>query len=199
MPAVPGLKAQKPLPPKTLKALFAIDWRATVDDDDRIDPERLHALVYPDPAPYFPAWRIYSQEVADLVPSKIVPGWCLEAVPAPARVAYDAPFPTAEYKAGARRFPLLVPLTADDPERARCDAAWAVLEQWQQPLLTIWGDHCPFTNGDLGRSYRDRVPGAKLSGLDHAVLRASHFIQEDAGQAVAERIVALVRRFPIGG
>lgn len=198
MPALPGLKAQERLPPETLQALLGIDWRAMVDDEERIDPARVHAAVYPNPAFYFPAWRVYSQEVGSLLPSKIVPGWCLEPVSADARAAYDAPFPSAAYTAGARRFPLLVPLTADDPERVRCDAAWAVFERWQKPLLTVWGDHCPFTNADLGQSYRSRIPGAQLPGIDHAVLRASHFIQEDAGAAVAGRIVDFIRRFPLG-
>jgi haloalkane dehalogenase len=199
MPSLPGLHAQERLAPETLQSLLGIDWRATVDGDDRINPERLHALVHPAPAFYFPAWRVYSQEVDTLLPSKIIPGWCLEPLSAAACAAYDAPFPSPEYTVGARRFPMLVPLTADDPERLRCDAAWAVLERWHKPVLTVWGDHCPFTNADLGRSYRDRIPGARLPGIDHAVLRASHFIQEDAGEVVAQRVVAFIRRFPISG
>ncbi|MGE0623476.1 MAG: haloalkane dehalogenase [Pseudomonadales bacterium] len=194
MPFLPGLKAQERLEPERLKALLGMDWRDTVDDQDRIDPARVQALVYPTPANYFPAWRVYSQEVAELRPSKIVPGWCLAPLSASARAAYDAPFPSAEFTAGPRRFPLLVPLTADDPERARCDAAWAVLEKWQNPVLTLWGDHCPFTNGDLGQSFRSRIPGARLEGIDHAVLRASHFIQEDAGADVAARMIDFIRQ-----
>jgi haloalkane dehalogenase len=155
----------------------------------------VHAQVRAGAALYFVAWRVYSQEVRELLPSKIVPGWCLAPVSAAARAAYDAPFPTQEFVAGARRFPLLVPITADDRERERCEAAWSVLERWQKPLLTLWGDHCPFTHLDLRRSFQQRVPGARLPGLAHEVLHASHYSQEDAGEALAERIVAFVRRF----
>jgi len=197
MPALPGLRAQERLAPETLRALLGFDWRDTVDATDRIDPARVHALVHPKPAFYFPAWRVYSQEVAEIVPSKIVPGWCLAPVSAEALAAYDAPFPDAAYTAGARRFPLLVPITADDPERARCDAAWSVLERFEKPVLTLFGDHCPHTNADLGRSFQTRIPGAQMPGLEHAVLRASHYIQEDLGETLAERIVAFVERFPL--
>jgi len=196
MPSLPGLKAQERLTPEHLKELTGVDWRDTVDADDRIDPERMQALIRTKTAGYFTSWRVYSQEVDALVPSKVIPGWCLEPVPREARAAYDAPFPSAEYTAGARRFPLLVPLTPDDRERARCDAAWTVWERWDKPVLTVWGDHCPFTHLDLGRTFRSRIPGAQRVGIAHEVLRASHFIQEDAGAAVAERIVRFVRSFP---
>jgi haloalkane dehalogenase len=198
MPALPGLRAQEWLAPERLHALLGIDWRSTVDDDDRIDPDRVHALVHPDPAFYFPAWRVYSQEVEAIVPSKIVPGWCLEPVSAEACAAYDAPFPTEAHATGARRFPLLVPITEDDPERDRCEAAWEVFRRWHKPALTLFGDHCPHTNADLGRAFQTRIPGARLPGIGHEVLRASHFIQEDMGETLAAKIVAFVQRFPLG-
>ena len=35
--------------------------------------------------------------------------------------AYDAPFPSSKYKAGARKFPRLVPTTPDDPAATNPD------------------------------------------------------------------------------
>ncbi len=196
MPALPGLRAQEPLPPELLKASFGLDWRDTLGADDAIDPDKVHARVRAGAPLYFLAWRVYSQQVSALVPSKIVPGWCRRKLSAEERAAYDAPFPTQEYTAGARRFPLLVPLTADDPERARCDAAWSVLERWHKPLLTLWGELCPFTHADLGRGFQTRVPGAQLAGIEHKRFAASHFSQEDAGVELAAEIVEFVKRFP---
>jgi len=197
MPALPGLRAQERLAPEALKSMLGIDWRGTVGPDDRIDTDRVHALVFPTPAFYFPAWRVYSQEVEEFVPSKVVPGWCLTELPPEACAAYDAPFPTQAYVAGARRFPMLVPITEDDPERARCDAAWEVFERWHKPALTLWGDHCPHTNAEGGRTFRERIPGARLPGLEHRVFRASHFIQEDMGEELAAEIVGFVRGFEV--
>jgi haloalkane dehalogenase len=196
MPALPGLRAQERMPPELLKSLLGIDWRDTVDDDDRILADRVHAMVVPGPSFYVPAWRVYSQEVRELVPSKVVPGWCLEPLSPDALAAYDAPFPTQAHAVAARRFPLLVPITADDPERARCDAAWRVLERWRKPALTLWGDHCPHTNVDLGRSFQTRIPGASLPGVEHRVFRASHFIQEDMGEELARHVLDFVRATP---
>jgi len=197
-PGIPGLKAQERMPPEMLKRLFGIDWRDTLDADDCINPDKVHALVVPGPAFYFPAWRVYSQEVKELWPSKVAPGWCLRPLPLEARLAYDAPFPTQEYVAGARRFPMLVPITEDDPERAKNEAAWDVLRRWRKPLLTLWGDHCPHSRMDMGRSFQSQVPGARLPGIEHKVYTASHYIQEDMGEELAEEITRFIRSFPPG-
>jgi haloalkane dehalogenase len=192
-PAIPGLTAQERLDPDVLKSSFGLDWRATVNADDSIDPDKVHALVVPGPAIYFLAWRVYSQEVRELLPSKVAPGWCLQPLSDAARRAYDAPFPTQAYVAGARRFPMLVPITADDPERARNDAAWHVLEHFDKPVLTLWGDHCPHSRMDMGRSFQSRIPGAQLPGIEHKVYRASHFIQEDCGPEIAADIIRFMQ------
>lgn len=103
-----------------------MDWRATVNDDDSINADKVHALVEAGPAFYFLAWRMYAQEVKELTPSKIVQGWCLSKLSPESLAAYDAPFPSHEFSAGARRFPMLVPISADDKEREKGDAAWEV-------------------------------------------------------------------------
>jgi haloalkane dehalogenase len=196
-PSIPGLVAQQALSGEALQTLFGMDWRATVAPDDRIDAAKVHALAVPGPALYFLAWRVYSQAVEALWPSKVVPGWCLSPLSSAARAAYDAPFPSQAYVAGARRFPMLVPITADDPERLRNDAAWRVFESWNKPLLTLWGDHCPHSRHDMGRSFQQRIPGARMPGIEHRIYRASHFIQEDMGEALAAEIAGFVKRFPV--
>jgi haloalkane dehalogenase len=171
-----------------------------VFDDDRIDADAVHARVVPGPFLYFPAWRVYSQEVDELWPSKVVPGWCLGPLDAADLAAYDAPFPTQAFTAGVRRFPMLVPLSGDDPERELNEAAWEVLERWTtKPVLTLWGDHCPHTNMTMGEPYRARIPGASLPGVEHRVYRASHFSQEDVGEEMAADVVRFVRAFPRQG
>lgn len=197
-PGLPGMKPQEPLAPDALQSILGIDWRATLGENDAIDPGKVNAYVKSGAPLYFLAWRVYSQEVETFLPSRIVPGWCLKPVSAAARRAYDAPFPNEDYVAGARRFPLLVPITADDPERIKNDAAWRVLEGWNGPLLTLWGDACPFTFTTLGRGYRERVPGAALPGIEHKVFPAGHFSQEDVGEEMAEEMVGFIRKFPAG-
>ena len=194
-PGLPTITAQAPLSPQMLADL-GMDWRATVDDDDRIVPEAIQAMIDAGPAFYFLAWRVYSQEVAQLWPSKVVPGWCVTPVDEATLAAYDAPFPDQRYTAGARRFPMLVPVTVDDPERLLGDAAWAVLEQWHKPALTIWGTHCPHTYMEQGNQFRANIPGASLPGVAHTTYHAGHFIQEDCGPEVAADMLAFIQRFP---
>jgi haloalkane dehalogenase len=108
-------------------------------------------------------------------------------VPAGVRAGYDAPFPDKRYQAGARAFPQLVPTSPDDPAVPANRAAWAALGRWEKPFLAIFGDRDPI----LGRGDRpliEHIPGA--AGQPHARINASHFIQEDSGPELAERILS---------
>ena len=101
--AIPGMTAQEPLSPEQLRERFAMDWRETLDDDDSISPKKIQDMIARGPSFYFLAWRVYSQALAELMPSKIVPGYCVDPVSGAVRAAYDAPFPDERYKAAARR------------------------------------------------------------------------------------------------
>ena len=102
--------------------------------------------------------------------------------------AYRAPFPDETYMAGAREFPLLVPIAPDDPAVPANQAAWAVWEQWAEPVLTLWtpGD---FVLGHLQPSFVDRIPGA--AGQPHQTFEpGGHFLQDDCGEDVVAAILA---------
>jgi len=104
--------------------------------------------------------------------------------------AYDAPFPSDEFKLAARIFPGLVPVRPDDPERANNESAWEVFRHWDRPFLTLFSDRDPITRGG-DRIWQETVPGAR--GQPHATIRhAGHFLQEDAGPELAERLVAFM-------
>ncbi|HEX2677776.1 MAG TPA: haloalkane dehalogenase, partial [Polyangiales bacterium] len=63
----------------------------------------------------FHAWRKFSQEVPEFPIGGILAGATARKLSAEEIAAYDAPFPDESYKAGARQFPVLVPITPDDP------------------------------------------------------------------------------------
>ena len=106
--------------------------------------------------------------------------------------AYDAPFPSARYKAGARMFPKLVPVNPDDPARDANIAAWDVYKQWTKPFLTTFSNRDPIMRGGE-KPWQATVPGAK--GQAHTIIRnAGHFLQEDKGEEIAEVLIRFARK-----
>ena len=100
--------------------------------------------------------------------------------------AYNAPFPTEEYKSGARIFPALVPTSEHDPESENNKAAWGILCQWQKPFLTLFSDQDPITKGGE-QVFQKLIPGTK--DQDHQMVSGGHFLQEDQGELLAELMV----------
>jgi haloalkane dehalogenase len=106
--------------------------------------------------------------------------------------AYDAPFPSAKYKAGARAFPALVPTEPDNIASEDNRRAWEMLSQFEKPFLTAFSNRDPITRGGE-RPFQERVPGAK--DVEHVKIRnAGHFLQEDKGEELAGVLVEFIRR-----
>ncbi len=143
------------------------------------------------PGEAFLRWREFSQTVPDFPVGRIVNGGCVTDLPPEVIAAYDAPFPDERYKEGARQFPLLVPISPDDPAAAANRKAWEVLRQWEKPFLTAFSDSDPITRGG-DRAFQALVPGTK--GLPHRTIAgAGHFLQEDKGEELAQVVVEFVR------
>jgi haloalkane dehalogenase len=122
--------------------------------------------------------------------SRLIASGCRSPLPADVRAAYDAPFPGPEYQAGPKAMPRLVPTTPDDPASAANRAAWEKLAQWRKPFLVAFSDSDPIT-GAMAPIFREVVPGT--AGIEHPVLTgAGHFLQEDAGERLAEAIVGFI-------
>lgn len=142
------------------------------------------------PSDAFMSWRKFSQEVPEFPAGGIIKGGTARGVSEAVIAAYNAPYPDESYKAGARAFPLLVPISADDPAAAANAAAWKVLERFDKPVLTLFGDSDPVTAGG-DRAIQARIPGTK--GQPHrTIARAGHFIQEDAGEELAVELVRFI-------
>ena len=105
--------------------------------------------------------------------------------------AYDAPFPDDSYKAGARQFPALVPITPDNPETENNRAAWTVLQQFSKPFLTCFSDKDPVTRGG-DRVMQKLIPGCQ--GQAHTTVEnGGHFLQEDQGELLADLMLGFLR------
>ena len=147
-----------------------------------------------EPGEAFRAWQQYSQTVPDFHVGGIVKGGCVAELPADVIAAYDAPFPDDTYKAGARQFPTLVPTTPDDPASAANRRAWEVLQRWEKPFLTAFGDSDAITRG-ADRVLQKLIPGC--AGQAHTTIAAAgHFIQEDKGEELAGVVVDFIAANP---
>jgi haloalkane dehalogenase len=142
-------------------------------------------------------WVAYAAAADDLPVSGIIGGVSRKPLSELAQRAYDAPFPDPSYKAAALAFPPLIPLRQDMPGIAENRRVWEFLGTFERPFVTAFSDGDP-TTAPWAEVFRQRVPGA--AGQVHPVIEgAGHFVQEDAGEALAQVLVGLLRRtFPIG-
>jgi len=181
-------------------SLFGQDWggliglRVLADDPDRFVRVVVANTGLPTgdskPSEAFLRWRQYSQITPRFHVGGIVKGACQTELSAEVIAAYDAPFPDERYKAGAKQFPLLVPIDPDDPASEANRAAWRVLQRWNKPLLTAFSDGDPVTAGGE-RAFQRLVPGAQ--GQLHVTIRgAGHFLQEDKGEELARVVVDFI-------
>lgn len=146
------------------------------------------------PGDAFLAWQKFSQEVPVFPAGQIVNGATVSTLSPDVIAAYDAPFPDASYQAGARQFPMLVPISPDDPAASANRAAWAALGRFEKPFLSAFSDSDPIT-GAAEPVLRGHVPGAR--GQSHVTIAdGGHFLQEDKGPELASAVVTFIAATP---
>ena len=158
------------------------------------DPDISIDTVPPEVVTPFLNWLQWSQEQEELLPSEAVGGVSplnqtghrLE--PAEAK-GYDAPYPDESYRAGARHFPLIVPLGDTDPPAAMLREAWAGLERFERPFITAFADQENVTSF-FEPLFQKRVRGA--AGQPHATIaNAGHFLQEHDPEHLVDIILSV--------
>jgi len=139
----------------------------------------------------FKLWRGFARFSPWFPIGKIIQSGTITELSDDIVAAYDAPFPSSKYKAGARAFPMLVPSTPNDPASEANRAAWKIFGEWQKPFLTTFSNRDPITRGGEV-PWQETVPGAK--NREHAKIRnAGHFLQEDKGPELAEVLLKFMR------
>ena len=170
LPSAKGLKAKIGYP------LFKLKIRRL----GTVTPEQLREK------PNFMRWVAFSQTVPELPIGDLIQSSTVTDLSSEVVRAYDAPFPDASYKAGARIFPYLVPSQLTQNRKV-----WEnVLTKWEKPFLTAFSDRDPITRG--GEKYfQNKIPGAQ--GQNHVTIEdAGHFLQEDKGEEIAQVIIDFI-------
>jgi hypothetical protein len=110
-------------------------------------------------------------------------------LPSEVVAAYDAPFPVQESKMGAAMFPLLVPLSANDPGAAEMLRTREAFSRWDKPALVYFSDSDPVFPPGAAKAMARLIPTA---GEPEILPGAAPFLQEDKGEEIAERIAQFV-------
>jgi haloalkane dehalogenase len=126
----------------------------------------------------------------DLIPGQLIRISSVSELDEGVVDAYNAPFPTPESKAGVLAFPELVPTELEHPSAARMLEVREGLTRWEKPALVLFSDSDPIFTPAAAERMAARIPGA---GPAEIVVGAGHFLQEEKGEEIAERIVRFLR------
>ncbi|KNC86369.1 hypothetical protein SARC_01466 [Sphaeroforma arctica JP610] len=177
--------------------VFCQDWgglitlRIAGDEPDRYERIVVSNTGLPvgtSPGPAFEKWQQTSQTTPVLDCGKLVASTAVNRKLEESDVAaFNAPFPDNDesYLAGARIFPMLVPISPDHPSVPKNIAAWKGLAAREKPLLSLWGMGDPLL-GPAEPVLRSKVPGAK--DQPHQTFSGGHFMQFEHGPELAKAI-----------
>lgn len=136
-------------------------------------------------------YLLYTQRAPELRASDFVGAATSNPLGPDVLAAYDAPFPDERHTAGLRQMTALLPLTRNDVGARIGRRTMRALEQFERPFLTCYSDGDPATRG-WDAIFQERVPGAR--DQDHVTIAGGHFLQEDAGERLAEVVAGLMGR-----
>ncbi len=170
-----------------------IGLRWAVENEDRV--ERLvilnTGLFTGRVSKGFLAWRDFASRNPDLPVGFVIQSATTTELGDDVVAAYEAPFPDAASKAGAAQFPLLVPTTEEAVGAAEMKSVLERLSRWEKPVLVAFSDSDPvFPFPRAGQVFCDAIPGA---GEQVRIEGAAHFLQEDRGEEIAERMLEFLR------
>lgn len=103
---------------------------------------------------------------------------------------YLAPHHMSAERAGLAAFPKMIPDRMDHPNTKYVDRIRRELETWDIPATVIWPDGDMAWKPDEGLRIAQMVPDGEF----YLVRNAGHFLQEDAGDEVATRLIRFLNK-----
>jgi haloalkane dehalogenase len=172
-----GLRVASLIPEKVARLVIMNTFLPT--GEENVGQGFMNWLNFVKNTPDLPIGKIFQMSMA--VPNSL---------PADIEAAYNAPFPSMEYKAGARKFPLLVPISPDTEAGNEMKQAREILKTMHKPTLIMFSDKDPVT-GNGKYLFYDLIPEQYRKNVD--IFGAGHFLQEEKGEELAEHILEFMK------
>jgi pimeloyl-ACP methyl ester carboxylesterase len=139
----------------------------------------------------FQAWILYCLETTQIFAADVVEMMTVNSLTSEIKKGYDAPFPSFIYNAGPRTLPAM-----SAGIQGQTALAWGNLKKFDKPFLSIIGTKDRLLGRkSIQKKWVNSVPGAK--GQKHEQYgNAHHFIQEDIGEILADRLHEFIQKNP---
>jgi len=167
-------------------------WIGPITFEDLIVKTKA-ALTTENPSPstgisMFSNWIAYSYYAEDMDIAGIIKNFGRINLSDAEAYAYEAPYPSGLYKAGAHVWPYLIPTQLPENEKL-----WKeVYEKWDKPFLVAFGENERITL-PMKADFLERIPNPTVITLGGA----SHFVQEEVGPELAQIISDFVQGKPV--
>jgi haloalkane dehalogenase len=126
------------------------------------------------------AFHDFVERTEDLPVGFLVRGACKTDPGDEVIAAYEAPYPDAASKAGARAFPLILPQSPDAPGADAGQRVTEALRDDRRPSLVLWADSDPVLPFAVGERFAESIGREAPRKIENA----SHFLQEDQGPLI---------------
>ena len=171
---------------------FRVWWIGPITFEELMDKAK-EALTVENPSPttgisMFSNWIAYSYYADDMNIAGIIKNFGGIDLSEEEAYAYEAPYPSGLYKAGAHVWPYLIPTQLSENEKL-----WKeVYEKWDKPFLVAFGENERITL-PMKADFLERIPNPTVITLGGA----SHFVQEEVGPELAQIISDFIQGKPV--
>lgn len=107
---------------------------------------------------------------------------------------YKMPHPAAADRAGIAAFPKMIPSKPDHENYEYLLEIGETLKSWDIPVLVMFSDKDVAFEVEEGRRIAESAPNGRF----YLVENAGHFLQEDAGEELAERMITFLKDELVG-
>ena len=106
-----------------------------------------------------------------------------------AKAQYLMPHPDPASRAGIAAFPKMIPTKPGHPNYEYVNEINDTLAKWDIPVLVMFSDKDMAFSVEEGQRIANMVPDGRFE----MVSNAGHYLQEDAGEEIAERMITFLR------